>query len=355
MASTLRRVFAALTARRTASGCSSRTARKRGTGVSSAGRRPRALGPILLAVFLAGSACASASKPEASSEPSRTATAAFPVTVAATNGPVSIEHRPLRIVSLSPTATEMLFAIDAGSQVVAVDDDSTYPPQAPMTKLSGFQPNVEATAKYTPDLVVISNDTGNLTKSLQALSIPVLLEPAAASLDDTYSQIEQLGVATGHVADAARLVASIKSQIQQLVASEPTFSHPLTYYHELDQTYYTATSKTFIGQVYNLLGLKNIADQAKGATSGYPQLSAEYIIKANPDVILLADTRCCGQSLKTVSKRPGWDEITAVRAGAVVALDDDVASRWGPRVADFVRTVVQALTALEPRLQSASP
>src|SRR6266545_1939744 len=303
MALTLRRVFAALTARRTASGSSNRTARKRGTGVSSARRRPRALGPILLAVFLAGSACASASKPEASSEPSRTATAAFPVTVAATNGPVSIEHRPLRIVSLSPTATEMLFAIDAGSQVVAVDDDSTYPPQAPMTKLSGFQPNVEATAKYTPDLVVISNDTGNLTKSLQALSIPVLLEPAAASLDDT------------------------KSQIQQLVASEPTFSHPLTYYHELDQTYYTATSKTFIGKVYSLLGLKNIADQAKGATSGYPQLSAEYIIKANPDVILLADTKCCGQSLKTVSKRPGWDEVTAVRWGVVVALDDDVASR----------------------------
>jgi len=282
-------------------------------------------------------------------------TAAFPVTVAATNGAVSIKHRPLRIVSLSPTATEMLFAIDAGSQVVAVDDDSNYPPQAPMTKLSGFQPNVEATAKYTPDLVVISNDTGNLTKSLQALSIPVLLEPAAASLDDTYSQIQQLGVATGHVTDAAGLVASMKSQIQQLVASEPTFSHPLTYYHELDQTYYTATSKTFIGKVYSLLGLKNIADQAKGATSGYPQLSAEYIIKANPDVILLADTKCCGQSLKTVSKRPGWDEVTAVRWGVVVALDDDVASRWGPRVVDFVRTVVQALTELEPKLQSASP
>src|SRR6266542_1529163 len=332
MASTLRRVLAAPFATRTASGCSNRTARKRGTGVSSAHGRPRALASILLPVLLAGSACASASKPEASSpEPSPTVTAAFPVTVAATNGAVSIKHRPLRIVSLSPTATEMLFAIDAGSQVVAVDDDSNYPPQAPMTKLSGFQPNVEATAKYTPDLVVISNDTGNLTKSLQALSIPVLLEPAAASLDDTYSQI------------------------QQLVASEPTFSHPLTYYHELDQTYYTATSKTFIGQVYNLLGLKNIADQATGATSGYPQLSAEYIIKANPDVILLADTKCCGQSLKTVSKRPGWDEVTAVRWGVVVALDDDVASRWGPRVADFVRTVVQALTALEPRFQSASP
>src|SRR6266545_4018877 len=127
MASTLRRVLAAPFATRTASGCSNRTARKRGTGVSSAHGRPRALASILLPVLLAGSACASASKPEASSpEPSPTVTAAFPVTVAATNGAVSIKHRPLRIVSLSPTATEMLFAIDAGSQVVAVDDDSNY-------------------------------------------------------------------------------------------------------------------------------------------------------------------------------------------------------------------------------------
>jgi len=356
MAPTLRRVLAALTPTPTASGCSSRAARKQGTGVSSASGRSRALISILLPVVLAAAACGRASSPLASSpKPSPSATATFPVTVAATNGPVSIPRRPVRIVSLSPTATEMLFAIDAGSQVVAVDDNSNYPPQAPITKLSGFQPNVEAIAKYTPDLVVISNDTGNLVKSLQALSIPVLLEPAAASLNDTYAQIEQLGVATGHVADAARLVASMKSQIQQLVASGPTFSHPLTYYHELDQTYYTATSATFIGQVYSLLGLENIADQAKGAASGYPQLSAEYIIKANPDVIFLADTKCCRQSLQTVSKRPGWDEITAVRAGAVVALDDDVASRWGPRVVDYIKTIVQTLTDLEPKLQSASP
>jgi len=356
MAPILRRVLAALTPSRIAPGCSIRTAPKLGTGVSRAQRQPRALIPILLAVVLAVAACGRASSPRASSpEPSPTASPAFPVTVAAANGPVAIEQRPVRIVSLSPTATEMLFAIDAGSQVIAVDDNSNYPPQAPITKLSGFQPNVEAVAKYAPDLVVISNDIGNLTKSLQALSIPVLLEPAAASLDDTYAQIEQLGAATGHLADAAQLVASMKSQIQQLVASEPTFSHPLTYYHELDQTYYTATSATFIGQVYSLLRLENIADQAKGAASGYPQLSAEYIIKANPDVVFLADTNCCGQSMETVSKRPGWDEITAVRAGAVVALDDDIASRWGPRVVDYIRTIVQALTQLEPMLQSASP
>jgi len=270
--------------------------------------------------------------------------------VKAANGEVRIGKRPDRIVSLSPTATEMLFAIGAGDQVVAVDDNSNYPPQAPMTELSGYQPNVEAMAKYSPDLVVISDDLGDLVKSLGKLSIPVMLEPAAKNLDDTYAQIEQLGAATGHVADAVHLVASMKSEIQHLVASAPDFDHPLIYYHELAQTYYTATSSTFIGQIYGLLGLRNIADEAKGAASGYPQLSAEYIIKADPDVIFLADTKCCGQSAATVAKRPGWDQIAAVKDGAVVSLDDDVASRWGPRVVDLLLVVEQALSRLHERV-----
>lgn len=269
------------------------------------------------------------------------------MTVEAANGSVVFHRRPERIVSLSPTATEMLFAIGAGRQVVAVDDSSNYPPEAPTTKLSGFQPNVEAIAKLNPDLVVIATDPGELEQSLKALGIPVLVEPAARGLDDTYDEIEQLGAATGHVIDAAHVVASMRSQIEALVASVPKFSEAPTYYHELDQTYYTATSKTFIGTIYGLVGLRSIADDAEGTAPDYPQLSAEFIIKADPDIIFLADTRCCGQSSRTVASRPGWDEITAVKTGAVVQLDDDVASRWGPRVVEFLRTVVQAVSRLE--------
>jgi cobalamin transport system substrate-binding protein len=316
-----------------------------------AGRQPiPALGLVVVSTLLA-SACASPTS-QSGSVPTSTASpqqSPFPLSVKAANGEVRIGKRPDRIVSLSPTATEMLFAIGAGNQVVAVDDNSNYPPQAPMTELSGYQPNVEAVAKYSPDLVVISDDLG-IVKSLGKLSIPVMLEPAAKDLDDTYAQIEQLGAATGHVADAVHLVASMKSEIQHLVASAPDFDHPLIYYHELDQTYYTATSSTFIGQIYGLLGLRNIADEAKGAASGYPQLSAEYIIKADPDVIFLADTKCCGQSAATVAKRPGWDQIAAVKDGAVVSLDDDVASRWGPRVVDLLLVVEQALSRLHERV-----
>src|SRR5918994_569325 len=110
----------------------------------------------------------------------------FPVTVTAANGAIRIPERPEKIVSLSPTATEMLFAIDAGEQVDAVDSESNYPTDAPKTDLSGFQPNAEAVAQREPDLVVLSDDINEIVKSLQALNIPVLQMPAAQELGDSY-------------------------------------------------------------------------------------------------------------------------------------------------------------------------
>lgn len=281
--------------------------------------------------------------------PTTTTTAAspFPVTIDTAGGPVTIDEEPQAIISLSPTATEMLFAIGTGPQVVAVDDQSTYPSDAPVTDLSGFSPNVEAIAAYDPDLVVISFDPGDLATSLTALGIPVLLQPAAMSFDDVYAQIEQLGAATGHLADAAATVATMQSTIDDIIAATPKPENPPTYYHELDPTFYSVTSTTFIGQIYGLLGLQNIADPADTDGYGYPQLSAEYIIEQNPDFIFLADTKCCGQSPDTVAARPGWDGLSAVVNGRVVALDDDVASRWGPRVVQFLKTVADAVSAME--------
>ena len=273
------------------------------------------------------------------------AAAGFPVTLETPAGKVELAQRPTRVVSLSPTATEMLFAIGAGGQVVAVDDNSNYPAGAPRTKLSGYQPNVEAIAGYRPDLVVFANDPGDLAASLRKLGIPAAALPAANRLDDTYAQLRQLGKATGHDAQAEALVASMRAEIQQVVASA-RLQRPLTYYHELDKSLFTATSKTFIGQLYAQLGLRNIADKADKEGSGYPQLSPEYVIKADPDLIFLADTKCCGQSAKTVAARPGWDQVRAVKHGAVVELDDDLASRWGPRVVDFLRTVAAKLKTL---------
>jgi iron complex transport system substrate-binding protein len=250
------------------------------------------------------------------------------------------QKKPSSIVSLSPTATEILFAIGAGKAVKAVDDQSDYPERAPRTDLSGLNPNAEAIASYSPDLVVLSDNT--VEDALKQLGIRVLVQPAAEKLKDSYAQIRVLGKATGHQAQADRVIDKMKSNIDKLKADVPDRSRKPSAYYELDDMYFSVTSKTFIGQVLSTAGFANIADKAEDASSGYPQLSAEYIISASPDYIFLADTECCGQSAETVAARPGWSEITAVREGQVVPLSDDIASRWGPRVVDLLRTIVRS-------------
>ena len=302
--------------------------------------------PALAAVtvFAAASAACGSSQP-ATPPASPAAGSSFPATVSAANGAVHIGSRPTAIISLSPTSTEMLYAIGAGSQVKAVDSDSDYPSRAPMTKLSGFQPNVEAIVGYKPDLVVVDGNTGGLIKSLAAFKIPVLELPAATKLSDVYAQFDELGKATGHLTQAERENARVRSQLARIAAAAPHHTAPLTYYYELDQTYYSVTSDTFVGQLLHLLGMKSIADTATGAAAagGYPQLSPEFIIKASPDYIILADTICCHQSAATVAGRSGWSGLSAVKDGHVIALNDDIASRWGPRITDLLQTVETAI------------
>ncbi|MGZ5213351.1 MAG: ABC transporter substrate-binding protein [Actinomycetota bacterium] len=309
----------------------------------------RTLIAFLALAISAISACGEDTAPGGSASSASSATSASPTASAfpATVGGVTLPAQPERIVSLSATATETLFAIDAGDQVVAVDDQSNYPATAPMTKLSGFQPNVEAIAGYTPDLVVVSFDPGGLVKSLKALAIPTLIQPAAASMRDAYDQIADLGTATGHGTEAAALAAQMRSGIAAIVTSVPTPSQPLRVYHELDDTYYSATSRTFVGKIYRAFGLQNIADGANGKAGDYPQLSSEYIVSADPDLVVLADTKCCGQSAETVRARPGWSSISALHTGEVLAADDDIVSRWGPRVVDFYRLVADAVITIE--------
>jgi len=249
-----------------------------------------------------------------------------------------------RIVSLSPTATEILFAIGAGDQVTAVDSLSNYPAEAPVTDLSAFEPNVEAISGYEPDLVVTSYDPGDLVDGLSAIGVDSLVQPSASSIADTYSQIEELGAATGHEQEAANLVDEIKAELTDLVAGAPDGSG-FTYFHEIDSTLYTSTSSTFIGEIYNLFGLRNIADaaDADGSAFGFPQLSNEYIIDANPDLIFLADSLYSGEDIQSVASRPGWGTIAAVQNDNVITLDDDISSRWSPRIVQLAGSIAAAL------------
>jgi len=253
----------------------------------------------------------------------------------------------LRVVSLSPTHTEMMFAIGAGDQLVAVDEFSDHPveAQALPNDLSAFDNNVEAIAAYEPDLVLIGGDFNGLGPQLDTLGIDWWDGPAATTIDDTYRQIEELGVATGHEAEAAALVSTMQADIDDIVANTPIPAEPLTIFHELDDTLFSLDSTTLFGELYSLLGLRNIADTVEGDSGGYPQLSAEFVVSADPDIIFLADTEFSGQSFETVAARPGWGDLTAIRNGDVVELDDDIASRWGPRVVELLQAISDGVVA----------
>ncbi|GAA2371979.1 ABC transporter substrate-binding protein [Dactylosporangium salmoneum] len=312
----------------------------RPTGGQMSRRTPTIVGATLVAIALTLGACAS----HANDNPqpaSSGAAAAYPMTV----GNVTLEQRPTRIVSLSPSTTEMLFAVGAGAQVTAVDDNSDYPAEAPRSQLSGFQPNAEAIAAKNPDLVVLTLDANKVVDQLAKFKIPVYVAPAAVTLDDTYRQIDELGRLTGHGTEATDLVGRMRRDIDKLIKELPARSARPKYYYELDPTLYTATSPTFVGSLFTMAGLQNVADPADpgGAKGGYPQLSVEVLVQADPDLVFLADTKCCKQSAETVAARPGWSGITAVKTGRIVTLDDNVASRWGPRVVDLLRAIVEAV------------
>jgi iron complex transport system substrate-binding protein len=301
------------------------------------------LAGVLVVVAVAVAGCGSSS--EAGTAPASAVSGVFPVSVHGAGGVTVLARAPRRIVSLSPTSTEDLFAIGAGRQVVAVDDESDYPPSAPRTKLSGFQPNVEAIAAYSPDLVVISDGSPSyLAPALRKLHIPVLLDPAAHTLEEAYEEVEGLGAATGHPEQGRALVASMRARIAAVVRSASGAGRGLSVYDEISQDYYAASAGTFVGQLFSLFGLRDIADRAPDPQGlGYPQLSAEYVVAANPDIVLLNDTVCCGQSTTSVTRRPGWSQMTAVRRHTIVALDEDVASRWGPRTVRLAEEIAQAV------------
>lgn len=255
----------------------------------------------------------------------------------------AVEQEAQRIVSLSPTHTEILYAIGAGEQVVAVDSMSNFPADAAITDLSAYEPNVEAIAEFDPDLVVIGDDFTGLADQLAAIGVDSWVSPAPVTLDEAYAQIADLGAVVGRSEAATELADSMKADIDEIIAGAVQIPEGTSYFLELDDTLYSVTSNTFVGSIFERFGLRNIADATEGDTD-YPQLSAEFIVSQDPTLVFLADTKCCGASAESVAARPGWDVLSAVVNGRVFELDDDVASRWGPRLVDFVAAIADALT-----------
>ena len=251
--------------------------------------------------------------------------------------------KPDRIISLSPTATEMLFAIGAGGNVVAVDSHANFPKDAPLTNLSALELNLEAIASYKPDLVIIAFEIGNLKVDLNAVGIEVLMLPATPTVEDALKQILEIGDITGNEENAEKLVVKIRSQIKTISLQregKPKFS----VYHELDENYYSPSTWSFLGNIYDILGFKNIADEADTAKTGYPKLSAEYIMISNPDIIVTSGLKNDKQ-LKFAS-RAGWNAIKAVQNEAIISVEPDIAGRWGPRLIDFCEQIIHKLRVI---------
>ena len=266
---------------------------------------------------------------------------AFPLTITDSGGTELVfEAAPRRIISFSPAATEILFAIGAGGQVIAVDEFSNYPPEIEaLDRVRYSDPDPEAALVLDPDLVLFGTQQEGSVEQFRALDLRVMLSRAPESIDGVLADIELLGRVTGHAEQAEALTAEMRRRIAAVVDSiDDVREGPLVFY-ELTDGLYTVGPDSFIGAMLTLLKARNVAE---GAVSAFPQLTSEAVIDADPAVILLADA-AFGASLETLRARPGWAGIAAVASGRVYPIDPDIASRPGPRIVEAIELIARAL------------
>jgi iron complex transport system substrate-binding protein len=274
--------------------------------------------------------------------------AAYPVDIPRSDGTtLTVEAPPQRIVSLSPAATEIIYALGAEASLVAVDNQADYPEAAANfpTKVDAFEPNVEAIAAADPDLVVVATDIGGLVAALDGLNIPVFyqdIDTDIQSIDDVFTQITHLGSVTGKNAEAEALIADLGERVQAVkgqVEDVDTATSPKIF-HELDSTLFTVSENSFIGDLYQTLRAQNIAGDGGG--TAFPQMTNEAVVAAAPDVMILADEEF-GVTVDSVKARPGWDTIPAVSNNRIIGIDPDIISRPGPRIVDALEQLGVAI------------
>ena len=295
---------------------------------------------LLLALTLVMAACGGEKEPAASPEPTAPATD-FPLTVTRSDGRnLTIAEAPQRIASLSPAATEVLYAVGAGPQIVATDLQSDYPAEAEnTTKLDAFQPNLEAIAGVEADLIIIASNQDDIVEALDRLGETVLFIEVPDTIDGVMGQVWLLARVSGHAEEGGRLAQEMKDRMRAVTDKLADVEEGPRVYHELDNTFFTVAPNSFVGDFYSLLKARNIAE---GAPTAYPQLSQEEILDRDPEVIILADADA-GESAQTVKARPGWGVISAVKNDRIYVVDPNIVSRPGPRVADALEQLARVL------------
>ncbi|HUI64726.1 MAG TPA: cobalamin-binding protein [Bacteroidota bacterium] len=249
-----------------------------------------------------------------------------------------------RVVSLAPSVTESLFAIGAEDAVVGVTDYCNYPPAATRKPRVGgvINPNIEAVVSLHPDLIILTME-GNMREDFQrliALGLPVFVTNPR-SLDGIYHSILQLGELTGKNDSAAAVVAAMKRQEEDIRARaeghEPVRALLIVSVHPL----MCVGKNTFINQLIQLAGGKNLAERAPGT---YPAYSREAVVADNPQVlIVMSDAGAPTEDLPRLF--PEWSTISAVRGHCVFSIDSDRVSRPGPRAAAALESLFSLLHA----------
>lgn len=325
-------------------------------------RRHRRLLPLLaLALALVAAGCGSTAAPPASAPTAAPPTAAAPQPTAAPEpGPaartitdaagrsVTVAGEPQGIVTLAPSATEILFALDLGDRLLAVDDFSDYPPEAKaLPKIGGMNGtyNFEQIVALKPDLVLASGITApEAIAKLEELNLTVVVVGTAdTTFESVQNDIELIGEITGRADQAEALTAAMRQKIEALrLIVAKAESRPRVYW-ELDSTDpskpYTVGPGNFVHELIVEAGGTNIfAD----ASSPFPQVSAEQIVAANPEVIVLASA-AYGTTIESVARRPGWQAIVAVEQGRIEPIDDNLVSRPGPRIVDGLEAAARII------------
>ena len=303
------------------------------------------LAVVILAVTLAACGDDGSSPTISELTPISAAGDGFPTTLRGADGQdLTIESQPQRMVVLSPGHVEILFAIGAGDQIVAVEQNADYPDEAAgfHIQLSGLDPSVEAIADLEPDLVIIAFAPEGFIEQMDTLGILVFhddINTKITTIDEVFDSIKELGRATGHREEAQALIKELRDRVRDVTKELRGVDDGPTVYHELDATggFFSISPDSFVGDLYRTLKAENIVEADEGP---FPSLTQEAIIERNPEVIVLADA-AFGETPEVVSARPGWDTIDAVINGRVYAIDQNIVSRPGPRIVDALEELAR--------------
>jgi len=245
------------------------------------------------------------------------------------------ESEEIKIISLSTTHTEIIQSLEAEDTLIAVDAFSDV--DFLIQRIDAYTVTAEELAPLNPDIVIIAFDFNGITEGLEIREIDYLLLPPAKNFEDVYSQISTIGNLVNKQSEASAKIGEMKSEINQILNN--TNYENISVYHEIGYSYgiYSVNEESLIGEIYNALGVSNIANSEQDPYgSGYPSLTEEIVIQSNPDYIVVGHSDYLNKDL---SIREGWGGIKAVKNSNVFFLDDTLASNWGTTTVKLVEEI----------------